>query len=215
MPALADRFGIGAGQHFDDVVQAESEAALLLYAQNAGEKLLRSHRAVEGLARVQTVVAAVTGLVRPFLREIAQERGATAFARLGIVHHLAQLLARDPRFALAFLVDETRLFDDIAGAEKENAIARQTVATGAAGFLVVALDVLRQIVVHDEADVWFVDPHPEGDRRAHHPHVVAQEHLLVLRALARFEAGVIRLRRESRPRSASRAIESADLRLAQ
>ena len=71
------------------------------------------------------------------------------------------------------------------------------VASGPPGFLVIALDVLRQVVVDDEADVRLVDPHPEGDRRAHHPDVVAQEHLLVLRALVRFQAGVIRLRRDA------------------
>ena len=197
MPALADRFRVGAGQHFDDVVEAESEAAFLLHAQDAGEKFLRRDRAVESLARVETVVAAVAGFVRPFLREIAQEGGAAAFAGLGVMHHLAQLLARDSRFALAFLLDETRLLDHVARAEKENAFARQPVAPGSPGFLVIALDVLRQIVMHDEADVRFVDPHPEGDRRAHHPHVVAQEHLLVLRALLRFQPGVIRLRRDA------------------
>ena len=197
MPPLPNRLRIAAGQHFDDVVKPESEAALLLHAQNAGEKFLRRHRAIEGLARVETVVAAIAGFVRPFLRKIAQERGAPAFSGLGVMHHLAQLFARDPRFALAFFLDETRLFHHIAGAEEEHAIARQPVASGPPGFLIIALDVLRQVVVHDEADVRLVDPHPEGDRRAHHAHVVAQEHLLILRALFRFQAGVIRLRRDA------------------
>ncbi len=51
--------------------------------------------------------------------------------------------------------------------------------------------------MHDETDVRFVDSHPEGDRRAYHPHVVAQEHFLVLRALFRFQSGVIRLRHDA------------------
>lgn len=81
-------------------------------------------------ARVEAIIAAVAGFVRPFLREVAQERGAAAFARLGVVHHLAQLLARDPRFRLAFLLDETGLLDHVARAEKEHAIARQSVVPG-------------------------------------------------------------------------------------
>ena len=48
--------------------------------------------------------------------------------------------------------------------------------------------------MHHEADVRFVDSHPERDRGAHHPHVVAQEHLLVARPFFGLEAGVIRLR---------------------
>ena len=59
MPALPDRFCLRAGQHFDDVIQAETEAALSLDAMNAGEKFLRGNGAVESLARRQTIVAAV------------------------------------------------------------------------------------------------------------------------------------------------------------
>ncbi len=98
---MPDRFSIRAGQHFDDVVEPESEAALLLHPKDAGEKFLRGDRAVESLARVEAIVAAVARFVRAFLREIAQEGGAPAFPGLRVVHHLAQLFARDPRFALA------------------------------------------------------------------------------------------------------------------
>ena len=51
MPALPDRFRVGAGQHFDDVIEAEGEPALLRAREDAGEKFLRGDRAVEGLAR--------------------------------------------------------------------------------------------------------------------------------------------------------------------
>ncbi len=83
-------------------------------------------------------------------------------------------------------------FTTSPGAEKQQALARQTVAPGAPGFLVVALDVLRQIVVNDEADVRLVDAHAEGDRRADDVHFVAQKELLVLRAHLGVEPGVIR-----------------------
>src|SRR2546429_5994777 len=49
---------------------------------------------------------------------------------------------------------------------QQQAFARQPVAARAAGFLVIALDVLRQVVVDHEADVRLVDPHPERDRGA-------------------------------------------------
>ena len=79
-----------------------------------------------------------------------------------------------------FFLDEPRLLDHVAGAEEQHAFAGQAVAAGAAGFLVIALDVLRQIVVDDEADVGLVDAHAEGDGRADDAHLVAQEKLLVL-----------------------------------
>ncbi len=197
MPALPHRFGLRAGQHFDDVIQSEPEAALLVDAMDTGEKLLRRDRAVESLARGQAIIATAARLVRPFLAEVAQEGGAPAFARLRVMHHLAQLLARDPRFTLALFIDETGLLDHIARAEEEDAFARQTVAPGAPGFLIVALDVLRQIVVDHETHVRFVDPHSESDRGGDHAHIIAQKHFLMPAALARVEAGVVRLRRNA------------------
>jgi hypothetical protein len=61
----------------------------------------------------------------------------------------------------------------IAGTEKQNTFARQTVAARTAGFLIIAFDVFRQIVVNDKADVRLVDAHAKGNGRANHAHVVA------------------------------------------
>ena len=78
---------------------------------------------------------------------------------------LAELGAGDlPLVLVGDLVDEMRLLRDVAGAEQQQAIAGQAVAAGAAGFLIVALDVFRQVVVDDPADVGLVDAHAEGDR---------------------------------------------------
>ena len=97
-------------------------------------------------------------------------------AHLGVMDHLLQLFAGDLLLLrVGLFVDEMRLLHHVAGAEKQHAFARQSVAAGAAGFLVVAFDVLRQVVMDDEADVRFVDAHAEGDGRADHAHFVAQE----------------------------------------
>ena len=108
------------------------------------------------------------------------------------MNHLLQLRAGDLLFLHAGLfVNELRLFHHVAGAEKQHTFARQTVAARTAGFLVIAFDVFRQIVMDDEADVRFVDAHAEGDGRANHPHVVAQKKFLMLGALLRRQPGVI------------------------
>ena len=75
------------------------------------------------------------------------------------------------------------LLDRVAGIEEQQTFARQPVAAGAPGLLIIALDVLRQIVVNDEADVGLVDAHAEGDGRADHAHLIAQETLLMRRAV--------------------------------
>src|SRR5438309_613173 len=107
------------------------------------------------------------------------------------MHHLAELLARDALFLLTLLLDKTRLLYHIARAEKQHAFAGQAIAPGPPRFLIVAFDVLRQVMMHDEADIRFVNSHPERDRRRDHACVVAQKKLLMFCSLLRFESGVI------------------------
>ena len=136
---------------------------------------------------------------------------------------LAELRAGDLLLLrIGDLVEEMRLLRDVAGAEEQEAIAGQTIAARAAGFLIVAFDVLRQIVVDDPADVGLVDAHAEGDRGADDARVVAEKCLLVARALGGVEAGVVGLGGETAARErfghalrgcAARAIDDAALRL--
>ena len=78
-------------------------------------------------------------------------------------------------FAFTLFVDEMDLFGDVAGAEKQHAFARQSVAPGPARFLIIALEIFRQIVMHNETNVRFVDAHAERDRRRDHSDVVPQK----------------------------------------
>ena len=51
----------------------------------------------------------------------------------------------------------------------------QTVTPGPAGFLVVSLDVFRQIAMDDKPHIRFIDAHPKRDRRADDFCFVAQK----------------------------------------
>src|SRR5580700_10170153 len=86
----------------------------------------------------------------------------------------------------------------VASPEEERTVAGESVPAGTSGLLVIALDVLGQIVVYDVAYVWLVEAHAKGDRRTHDPDLVANEQLLVASALPRKEAGVVRARRDPR-----------------
>ena len=107
-----------------------------------------------------------------------------------MLHH-AQCGQRAVAFFRFLLFDEAEEFGGVARAVEEHALGRQPVAPRAAGFLIVAFEILRKIEVHHVAHVRFVDAHAEGDGRADHGHVVAHEPLLVVRALRVVEAGVI------------------------
>ncbi len=170
---------------------------------------MRGQCAVEGFARRKAVVAsAATFFGRAdllvslavqqhgptiFFPKIREQFHAPAIGALGVVDHLLQLFARYLLFLrIWFFVNEHRLFHRVAGTEQQNTFARKSVAPGAASFLIIALDVFRQIVVDDEADVRFVDAHAKGNGRADHAHVIAQKKFLMLAAFLRRESGVIR-----------------------
>src|SRR5699024_3102945 len=51
---------------------------------------------------------------------------------------------------------------DVTGAGQEYAFAHLAIPSGTADFLIVALDISRQIMVDDEADVGLIDPHTES-----------------------------------------------------
>ena len=108
------------------------------------------------------------------------------------MHHLLQLLAGNPLLRRGFSLDKLCLLDDIPGAEQQETFARQAVASGAARFLVVTLDVLRQIIMDHEADVRLVDAHAERDRGANHPDFVAQKQVLVSAPIVGLHSRMIR-----------------------
>ena len=80
---------------------------------------------------------------------------------------------------------------DIRHAVGHPGIGRQTVAAGAAGFLVIGLERLGRIEMRDEAHVGLVDAHAEGDGRDHDHALVLEEAILVALAHRRIEPGVI------------------------
>ncbi len=194
MIPLPDLVGGRAGEDFDHVVDADTEAAGLADAVRRRKGTsLRAGGAIVGGAGLEAIVAggAVLDVAGEFA-EILQQLLPPARRTLGVLQHLAELGAgRLLLLRARHLLDEMGLLRDVPRAEEQQAVGGQTVASGAAGFLIVPLDVLGQIVVNDPADVGFVDAHAEGDGGADDPHLVAQEELLVFRTLGRVEAGVI------------------------
>ena len=145
-------------------------------AINAGEEFLRDECAVVGIARFEAVVAGSAIIDGKFLAEVGEQFRAAATGAFGVAHDLAELVAGDLLFmVIGHFVDEVRLLCGVTGGKEQQAIAREAVATGAAGFLIVAFDVFGQVVVDDPADVGLVDAHAEGDGRADDPHLVTEE----------------------------------------
>ncbi len=162
MPPAPDFFGVRPGQDLDDMVEADAEARFFAHPIDARQKFLGGNGPVVNRSRRKAVVAGPATLGLEGLAEVAEQFTAPTARALRVMHHLLQLLARDFLF-------------HVAGAEQQQGLAGQPIASGAAGFLVIALNVFRQVVVDDEAHVGLVDAHAEGNRRAHHPDIVAQK----------------------------------------
>src|SRR6266704_3476202 len=137
MIPLDDVLSFGARQHFDNLIDAEVDAALFANAVDARKKFLPGQSSVICLARSEAIVATATvGLAKVFA-EVPQQTNATALAALGEIDHLPELGRGDLSLLLVgHLVDEPRVFDCIAGAEEQKAFAGQAIAAGAAGLLV-------------------------------------------------------------------------------
>src|SRR5699024_2874988 len=60
-------------------------------------------------------------------------------------------------------VDEELVEVDVTGAGQEYAFAHSAIPSGTADFLIVALDISRQVMVDDEADVGLIDSHTESN----------------------------------------------------
>ena len=122
-----------------------------------------------------------------------------------IVGHLVELAARRFRRACGSVMSSRnfRLLHHVAARIEQHAIGRQPVAAGAAGFLIVALDVFRQVGVDHAAHVRFVDAHAEGDGGADDAGLVAEEGVLVARRAPRRPA------RRDRPRAGMPSARSA------
>src|ERR1700737_765119 len=123
------------------MIQPKSKTLLRLHTMHAGEKFLRRDGAVERLARLQAIIAAVAEALRKILAEIPQQRRPPTMARFRISDHGAQLLVRDTLFAFAFFFDEAPLFHHVAHTEEQHALARQTITARAPRFLIIPFNV--------------------------------------------------------------------------
>ena len=189
---LADAFGIRAMEDFDDVVQADGEAAFFLDAVDAGEEFLGGEGGVEGVSGFEAVIAGGAGEGPELFAEVGKEGLSAAGAGLGVAGHLVEFLAGGGLFVGVFdLVDEVGLFGGVASVEEEQAIGGQAIAAGATGFLVVAFDVAWEVVVDDPADVGLIDAHAEGDGSADDSDFIAEEEVLVSGPDVGIESGVV------------------------
>jgi len=185
---FADAGGVGSGEDIAEVDEAEALAGV----PDGGEEEAGIGGGVGFLVAAGADIAGAAVFVRVVLAEVAEDGVAAAGGGGGEAFDVAE----EAEGALAFgvvgdLVDEVAVFLSIAAGVEEEAVGGLAVAAGAAGFLVVAFEVFGEVAVDDEADVWFVDAHAEGDGGDDDGAVVADEGFLGGAAFGGLHAGVV------------------------
>ena len=168
-------------------------------ARHGGQQLPRRQGDVVHRRGIEAVVTAAAGC-RERLAKIGQLQHTAAIGALGVMHHGLQLGPRGGLHGLqglaGFGIDAAanQLVGgaQVARTEVQHALARLTVAPGAAGFLVIGLQRAWQVEVHDPAHIGLVDAHAEGHGGHHDRGGIADEFALVVVALRGVESGVVR-----------------------
>ena len=184
---LADLLIIVPAEHCGEVRDAEAH----LGTEHRREKFARDVGDVDGLGRIEAIVA-IAARLGGILAEVAQQDRAATGRGLdeGGKRVEPVALGRAAGFLnLAF--DAAAGAREILGAPEQPRLGGVAVTPGAAGLLVIGLDRLGNSGVGDEAHVGLVDPHPEGDRCGHDHFLRGDEGGLVAAADGGFEPGVI------------------------
>ncbi len=142
-----------------------------------------------GRVFADVAVAAVFGFV--FVEVGEQDASAAAYGFCEL-HHAIQLIGLDfCEFAVFNLGNDLSPNADVCIAVEEQGVCGQSVASGAADFLVVAFDVFGHVVMDDPADVGFVNPHAKGHGSTDDGYFVFEEGFLDFAAVFGIHACVV------------------------
>ncbi len=125
--------------------------------------------------------------------EVSEQFDSPASVGLGQGKQCVELVTLDllPFRLRGALLDQPPLLNHVGEPVDQKRSGREAIAPGAAGLLVVALDVFWEVEMGDEPDVGLVDPHAKGDGGDDHDAIVEGENVLVDAARVLIKPGVI------------------------
>ena len=182
-----DVVGGTARDEVDDIVCPE----ILFHFQNGRKYDLQGILGLLFRFRMQTVVAVSAVFHGIFLTEIVQQHLAATDRRLGIGSSLGQQLSADILLCHRLTLHKLLQFLEVFVTVESDTFALTAVASGTTGFLIVAFQTLRDVVVDDKAHIGLVDTHAKRDGSHNHIDILLQEIVLRLTARTRIESGMI------------------------
>ncbi len=187
MAECANTLGVGAAQHIDHMLDAKP----LVDPIDTGQRLLCLHGRIETFRRVGADIA-VAAVLRQGIPEVTEQDPPTTGNGLGQRDHRVQFVQLDALLLRILVgINQSTRSDHVLGTVQQQRIGGQAVAPCPPRLLVVTLDVPRQVVVHHETHVGFVDAHPEGHGGHDDLQLVFQEPLLHPLALPGGQAGMV------------------------
>ena len=130
--------------------------------------------------RRDAAVAIAAIFERILFIKIPKQKTPAAAVPITVLQNLFQFFPGLPLFRrIGNGVDKIFLLEFIGVGKQKDATGGQTVAAGAAGFLIISLDRLGQRVMDNETHVGLVNAHPKSDGRDHNIHFVANEAFLI------------------------------------
>ena len=157
MAMIADPLTLRPAQHFHHVAQTKALADPI----NARQRLLRILQAIITLGRIKADIAVTARLLAALAKIVQQHQTATGL-RLGKCAHGIELVGfHIPHRPGLFFFQHPAQPHHIRRVEEQYCFGRQTITASTARFLIVGLDVARNIKVHHKSHVRLVDPHAE------------------------------------------------------
>ena len=149
----------------------------------AGEKHLNRNGDINQVFLFDPAVVAHPAIFNGVdLAEIIQQGDAAANIRLGKSKECAEENTGNHLILFIFLLNEVFDLSNIAVAEQQEAVGRQSVPSGPSDLLIISVYALGKIIMDNESDIRLVDPHSEGNRRYDDLDVVPDEEFLILSA---------------------------------
>ena len=187
---ISNAFVVQSSQDIDHVTHAEA----LPDPIHTGECLLSINRRVITLGRLGTDITITTALPEVFAK-VVQQHPASAGQRLGECNHAVELVGFNTfLFFVNTVLHHAARHYHVLWPEQQQGIRRQSITPGTTGFLIIALNIFRQIIMNHETHIGLVDPHAKGHGSHHHVHFVAHEFFVRLLALCGRQTGVVRKR---------------------
>ena len=158
---------------------------------NGLQRNLQQLAGIDHLIGLPAVVAVAAFLFVILFSEIVEQQFTTANRGLRVALRLKQQLVADADFLRSLVFLEASQTLDVIRRIVTDTLSFSSVTSGTTGLLVVSFERFRDVIVHDEAHIRFVNTHTERDSGDNNLTFLHQKRILISRTSSRIHSCVI------------------------